>query len=351
MYNPMGMSTVMVYAPAMGHTKQGHPEGSHRLAGLLPFLEEKGVLGHTVQLEPRHATAGEIERVHTRGLLEQVRRVSQQGGGVLDYGDTYATAVSYDLARLAVGGCLTAVDDIMAGRAQNGFALVRPPGHHAETDNISGFCLFNNVAAAARHAQVAHGLKRVMIVDFDVHHGNGTQDIFFGDNSVLFVSTHLYMPRLFYPGTGGLAEMGAGDGRGLTVNIPLPPHVGDAGYGRLFQELVLPKARDFRPELILVSAGFDAHWQDPLAMAGLSLTGYAHLSRWLVELARELGHGRILFVLEGGYQGQALAYGILNVFAALLGWDRIEDPLGAMPQAEANVTDLLNHLKALHLIY
>lgn len=345
------MQTALIFAPAVGHTKRNHPEGNHRLASLCPFLEEQGVLAEVAQLEPRGASLADLRRVHGDGLIEHVRRVSQAGGGTLDYGDTYATAESYDLARLAVGGCLTAVDAILSQRARNAFALVRPPGHHAEHNNISGFCLFNNVAAAARYAQAEYGLKRVLIVDFDVHHGNGTQDIFFQDDTVLFVSTHLYLPRMFYPGTGGVSETGLGPGRGLTLNVPLPPYVGDVGYGRVFQELILPKASAFAPELILVSAGYDAHWQDPLAMAGLSLTGYAGIARMLVEMAEALCDGRLLFVLEGGYHIDALSYGILNTFYALLGQDQLQDPLGAMPQNETDVTELLHQLKERHLIY
>jgi acetoin utilization deacetylase AcuC-like enzyme len=345
------MGTVMVFAPATGHTKRDHPEGSHRLAGLLAFLEEQGVLADLMVLAPRLATLADLRRVHGEGLIELVRRVAERGGGLLDHGDTYATAASYDLARLAVGGCLTAVDALFTGQAANGFALVRPPGHHAESSTISGFCIFNNVAAAARYAQATYGVERVLIVDFDVHHGNGTQEIFFQDENVLFVSTHLFMPRMFYPGTGGISEIGIGAGRGFTLNIPLMPYVGDAGYGRLFQEVIWPKAKAFAPELMLVSAGYDAHWQDPLAMAGLSLRGYAQMAQTLVGMANELCHGRILFMLEGGYQIDALSYGILNTFYALLGQDRVQDPLGAMPQAETDVTDLLVRLKERHLIY
>ncbi len=345
------MSTVIVFSPAAGHTKRDHPEGSHRLAGLLPFLEEHGVLADLRPLEPRQALLTDLRRVHSDGLIAHVRRVTERGGGLLDHGDTYATAVSYDLARLAVGGCLTAVDAIMTGQATNGFALVRPPGHHAESSAISGFCLFNNVAAAARYAQETYGIQRVLIVDFDVHHGNGTQEIFFQDQSVLFISTHLFMPRMFYPGTGGVSEIGMGAGRGYTLNVPLLPYVGDEGYGRLFQEIIWPRVKAFAPQLILVSAGFDAHWQDPLAMAGLSLRGYAYLAQTLVEMANVLCHGRVLFVLEGGYQVEALSYGILNTFYALLGQDRLQDPLGTMPQLETDVTDLLVRLKEHHLIY
>lgn len=345
-----GMSTVIVFSPAIEHTKRDHPEGSHRLADLLPFLDMQKVLADLRPLPPRLASLTDLRRVHTEGLIEHVRRVAERGGGLLDHGDTYATTASYDLARLAVGGCLTAVDAIMRGQATNGFALVRPPGHHAESSTISGFCLFNNVAAAARYAQAEYGVERVLIVDFDVHHGNGTQDIFFQDESVLFVSTHLFMPRMFYPGTGGVNEIGVGSGRGFTLNVPLLPYVGDEGYGRLFRDVVWPKAKAFDPQLILVSAGFDAHWQDPLAMAGLSLRGYAQLVRTLVEMANGLCHGRILFVLEGGYQVDALSYGILNTIYALLGRDMWQDPLGPMPQPETDVTDLLVSLRERHFI-
>jgi len=188
-------------------------------------------------------------------------------------------------------------------------------------------------------------------VDFDVHHGNGTQHIFYNDQSVLFSSIHLYMPQFFYPGIGSFGEMGQGKGNGYTVNVPLPPRVGDVGYGRILTELIRPKALDFAPDLILVSAGFDAHWQDPLASAGLSLTGYARMARILVELAAEVCNGRILFVLEGGYNQDVLAYGILNVIYALLGRDELYDPLGPLPVPEPDVTDILRQLKRRHLPY
>lgn len=343
------MSTILVYAPAAAHTKTGHPESHDRLANLMPMLNKYGVLADLTQLHPVLASQEQLERAHSRALIEQIRQVSLWGGGLLDHGDTYATAESYDLARLAAGGACAAVDHILTGQARNGMALVRPPGHHAEYDRVSGFCLFNNVAVAARHAQAAHGLQRVMILDFDVHHGNGTQDIFYRDHSVLFISTHLFMPYHFYPGTGSLQEVGRDIGEGYTLNVPLPPRVGDVGYGRIFQEVVYPRALVFQPELILISAGFDAHWQDPLAMAGLSLTGYAQLSRSLVEMAEQLCNGRILFVLEGGYQHTALHYGILNTLYSLLGQDKIHDPLGPMPRAEHDVTDLLHQLKHRHL--
>lgn len=345
------MTTAAVYVPANDHTKSGHPENQKRISGLLPFLDSAGMLADLLLLEPVAATVQQLRRVHAAPLIERIREVSSVGGGVLDHGDTYATSRSYDLARLAAGSAITAVDHILTGRARNGFALVRPPGHHAEFARISGFCLFNNVAAAARQAQAAYGVKRILILDFDVHHGNGTQDIFYDDDSVMFLSTHLFLPRMFYPGTGDLQELGNGFGHGYTVNVPLMPNVGDVGYGRIFTELVKPLAEQFRPELILISMGYDAHWQDPLAVSGLSLTGYAQLSRALVSLADELTNGRILFVLEGGYQVQALSYGILNTFYALTHQDKIEDPLGAMPHDEQDISQLLRQLKRHHLIY
>jgi acetoin utilization deacetylase AcuC-like enzyme len=236
----------------------------------------------------------------------------------------------------------------MNGRARNALALVRPPGHHAESGQVSGFCLFNNVAIAARHAQAMHDVKRVTIFDFDVHHGNGTQEIFYEDDSVLFVSMHLYAPY-FYPGLGSLDEMGLGQGYGYTLNVPLPPGVGDIGYGRILNELVWPKIRAFQPDFIMVSVGFDAHWQDPLASAGLSLTGYAHIAKQLVALADAVCNGRILFVLEGGYHLDVLTAGIKNLIHSLQGGDEVHDDFGPMPYAETDVTHLLDKLRKRHL--
>jgi len=341
--------TIFVFAPAAAHTQAHHPESFARLNGMMQALDRFGVLPDLTAVDPVPATVAQLRRVHTSGLIEHIRRVSLRGGGLLDHGDTYATRESYDLARTAAGGCCRAIDAIMVGEAQNGIALVRPPGHHAETNRVSGFCLFNNIAVAARHAQAVHGVERVLIIDFDVHHGNGTQEIFYHDDTVLFVSLHLYAP-FFYPGIGGLNEIGSGQGRGFTLNVPFPPRVGDHGYLQVLEEIVRPKAAAFQPELILVSAGFDAHWQDPLAMAGLSLTGYAQLARSLVEMAEQQCQGRILFVLEGGYQLEALTYGIVNLIHALTGGDEVYDPLGAMPQTERDVTDLLAQLKRLHLL-
>lgn len=342
------MPTLLLYAPAMGHTRPRHPENHERLAGLLPFFEERGVLAEMKMVDPLPAAVSQLQRVHDLGLIESVRRASRQGILRLD-ADTYVTERSFDLALQAAGACCTAVDRLLLDQARNGMALVRPPGHHAQHDRVGGFCLFNNIAVAARQAQALHDVQRVLIVDFDVHHGNGTQDIFYGDESVLFVSLHLFHP-FFYPGTGAIDETGTGNGQGATLNVPFPPQVGDQGYGRTFDEIIIPRARRFRPELILVSAGFDAHWQDPLASAALSLTGYAAISRLLIDLAGELCDGRILFILEGGYLREALQAGLLNVAYALIGRDEIADPLGPMPDDEQDVSGLIDRLRDLHLL-
>ncbi len=342
------MTTILVHAPALAHTKLHHPENSSRIARILPVLEEFGILQELEVLPPKLASLEQLQRVHNDGLIEFVKSISQQGGGLLDSGDTYATAESYDLARLAVGGSCLALDAIMEGRATNGFALVRPPGHHAERDHISGFCLFNNIAAAARHAQTKHGVEQVLILDFDVHHGNGTQDIFFEDDSVLFISMHLFAPY-FYPGIGSIHEIGTRKGRGYTINIPFPPGVGDYGYLQIQNDYIRPIVGRFNPDLILVSIGFDAHWRDPLAMAGLSLSGYALFAQNLIQMAEQLCEGRILFILEGGYQHDVLNYGIANVFNALLGRDKIYDPFGPMNEDERDVRNLLKQLLSRNL--
>jgi acetoin utilization deacetylase AcuC-like enzyme len=338
------MSTLLLMAPAAGHTKAGHPESYERLRGLRPFLQQHNILEQVGLISAVPASHQQLTRIHSRNLIDHIRQTSRHGGGLLDHGDTYATAESYDLALLAVGGCCLAADQILTGQQQNGLAVVRPPGHHAEYSRVSGFCLFNNIAAAARQAQVVHGVERVLIVDYDVHHANGTQDIFYEDDSVLVISTHLLAPY-FYPGTGRLAEIGRENGQGYTLNVPLPPRVGDTGYGRIMTEVIIPAAERFQPDLILVSAGFDAHWRDPLAMAGLSLTGYARLGQAMVDLAEGLCNGRILFILEGGYQIDVLHHGLLNLLYALLGQARVEDPIGLLPQAETDIGDLLTQLR------
>jgi acetoin utilization deacetylase AcuC-like enzyme len=282
--------------------------------------------------------------VHAVEQIALVRRVAQAGGGNLD-SDTYVSPHSFDAALMAAGGLVRAVEAVLTGEIENCFALVRPPGHHATPARSMGFCLFNNVAVAARAAFATGQAERIFIVDFDVHHGNGTQDVFASDPAVFYASTHQYP---YYPGTGHWSERGSGTGEGSVLDVPLPPGVGDAGYAQVFAELVEPLAERFQPDLILVSAGYDAHWNDPLAQMNLSLSGYAWLGRDLVSMAEQLCEGRIVFALEGGYELDVLACGILNVFYAMLRADTVVDPFGPSPYPEPPVDDLIVRLRELH---
>jgi len=342
------VSTLLGSVPAEEHTKAGHPENARRVEAILSVLEAEGVMPDLVPIEPVPATQKQLTLVHDERLIDLVRLASNHGGGLLD-ADTYTTPASYDQARLAVGTSCLLVDRIMEGRATNGIGLIRPPGHHAEFDRVGGFCLFNNVAVAARHAQTEHAVNRVVIIDYDVHHGNGTQNIFYEDPTVLYISLHLHTP-FFYPGTGALNEVGAGSGEGATLNVPLSPGAGDICYRLAFKEVIIPRIARYKPDLILVSAGFDAHWSDPLAIASLSLSGYAEISRYITDLADEYCDGRLLFLLEGGYMLEALGYGVLNVVHVLTGRDQVNDPLGPTPQSEPNITNLLSQLRVLHLL-
>lgn len=342
------MATGYVYHPVyLEHNQPGHPENARRLERIMVALRDTGVLERLTLVEARTATEEELARVHTPGYIAQVRRVAERGGGHLD-ADTYMNARSYDAAVMAAGGLLALVEAVVEGRVRNGFALVRPPGHHALPDRGMGFCLFNNVAVAARHAQTLPGIRRVFIADIDVHHGNGTQAVFEADPTVFYFSTHEYP---YYPGTGHWSEAGTGQGEGSVLNVPLPAGVGDQGYMRVYEELVWPLARRFRPDLILVSAGYDSHWQDPLAMMQLSLGGYARIARELVAMAEELCGGRIVFTLEGGYHLDVLAHGVLNGFYALLGEETVSDPFGPpFPASEPDIGPLLARLKERHRV-
>jgi acetoin utilization deacetylase AcuC-like enzyme len=234
---------------------------------------------------------------------------------------------------------------VIDGQLKNGFALIRPPGHHALPDRAMGFCIFNNVAIAAKAAQLQRDLERVAIVDFDVHHGNGTQAIFEKDPSILYTSSHQY-PH--YPGTGSLKEIGHGKGKGTIINFPLPAGVGDEGFPAIYNEILIPAMRRFKPQIIIVSAGYDCHWSDPLAGLGLSLTGMAWISQTLVNLAEELCTGKIVFALEGGYNLDVLRIGVANSIKALLGRDDFTDPWGKSPRREPDLTEYLVEIKKIH---
>ena len=338
------MRTAYVYDQLyLEHDTGQHPENAGRLTAIMQTLEKSGLLNALTQIEARDATQAELEAVHHKAYIEHVRYTADSGGGWLD-GDTYVSPSSFVAATRAAGGLIALVDAIIRGEVDNGFALVRPPGHHAVATKGMGFCLFNNVAVAAAYVFASHGLERVLIVDHDVHHGNGTADLFYADAHVLYFSTHQY-PH--YPGTGSLTETGIGKGEGYTVNVPLPAGVGDHGYRRVFEEILAPIVRRYDPQLILVSVGYDVHWREPLASMRLSVTGYAQLTQILKELALETCGGKIAFTLEGGYDLDALACGVAATLEALSGRE-ITDPLGPAPGSEPDISALLQRIKAIH---
>ncbi len=335
-----------VYDPLyLEHGTPGHPESPARLQSIISHLEEAGLLSRLMAIKPRDATSAELEVVHSYELIARVRGAAEEGGGWLDP-DTYVVPRSYEAALRAAGGVLAATDAVLDGEAGSAFCLVRPPGHHATPTKAMGFCLFNNVALAAAHALERRGLERVAIVDFDVHHGNGTQDAFYSDPRVLYVSTHQYP---FYPGSGYWAETGEGQGEGTTVNLPLPRGCGRQEYLRAYREVGEPLLRRFRPQLLLVSAGFDAHFADPLAQMLLDTRGYYEIASLLKALADELCEGRIIFSLEGGYDHTALAWSVHACIDALLGNEFAEDPLGSGPSVPGpNIDTLLAAVKRAH---
>jgi acetoin utilization deacetylase AcuC-like enzyme len=340
------MTTGYVYDPVfLKHTKRGHPENGDRLKAIMAELEETGLLDELHHVRSRAATMEELAVIHDASYIAQVKAMSKAGGGYLDM-DTYVTADTYDAASTAAGSTVDLTLDVINGKLNNGFALVRPPGHHALSFQGMGFCVFNNIVLAAKMAQQKAGIERVAIIDFDVHHGNGTQPMTESDPNILFISTHQYP---FYPGTGGVYEAGRDAGEGYTLNLPLRVGVDDNGFMELYNELIGPSLRRFKPELILVSAGYDAHWKDPLAGLALSLAGYAWIARTLVSLADELCGGKIVFVLEGGYDLTVQRVGVANTFKALLGRDDFTDPEG--PSAWNNPPDLTAYIAEVKQIH
>lgn len=282
----------------------GHPESPNRLRAIVQQLEQSGTMARLIRIAPRMAEDEWITTVHTAAYLASLKQHAPASGRVSLDPDTSMSPGSLTAAYLAAGGALAGVDAMMNSEVEHVFCAVRPPGHHAETNRAMGFCLLNNVAIAARYAQRKHGLSRVLIVDWDVHHGNGTQHSFEDDPSVLFFSTHQF-PH--YPGTGRESEHGRGAGEGYTINVPMEAGEGDDEYRAVFHKVLVPAAEQFKPELVIISAGFDAHKDDPLASMGLTEAGYAELTGIVAGIARKHAQGRILSSLEGGYNLTALA--------------------------------------------
>ncbi len=318
-------SAYITHARFTEHELPRHPESPARMRAIWQELERSGLAARMLQLTPSPVSEESILRAHDAAYLSTLKRIAQQYAQqtvMLDQ-DTWLAPGSLEVARLAAGAALQAVDAVLAGMADNALVVARPPGHHAVRGNAMGFCLLGNVAMAALHACEQQGLERVMVVDIDVHHGNGSQEILYEDDKVRFLSIH---QSPLYPGTGAAEETGAGPGAGYTVNIPLRAGHGDASYEALCEEVIWPLARRWQPQLMLVSAGFDAHHADPLANMRLTLGGYARLCRELMGMAREMCKGRIVFVLEGGYQLEVLAHGVRNLAHLLLGDEGISDP-------------------------
>jgi acetoin utilization deacetylase AcuC-like enzyme len=277
----------------------GHPESPERLREIYQMLEEEEMKGRSLgKVKPRPATREEIEMVHSPAYIDLVASTADKPYVRLDM-DTSTCAKSYETALWAAGGLLELIKVVMQGKFHNGFALVRPPGHHAERDRAMGFCLFNNIAIGARYALRNFPLQRILIVDWDVHHGNGTQNSFYEDPQVLYFSAHRY--GFFYPGTGGATEVGRGKGEGFTVNVPFSTGASDADYGNIFEKLLKPIALEYQPQLILVSAGFDTHYNDPLGGMDVSEKGFARMTQILMEIAAATAQGKLVLTLEGGY--------------------------------------------------
>lgn len=304
-----------------------HPETPERLVAIYKMLDNPDMAWKFTGIDARHATREELERVHKPSFIDFIAQTAGKPMTILD-SDTAATAETYDTARLAAGGFMNAIDSVVSGKTDNAFALVRPPGHHAQAATAAGFCIFNNIAVGARHALARWGLERILIADWDLHHGNGTQEIFYEDREVLYFSTH-QSPG--YPGTGGLEERGKGPGLGYTLNVPLRAGADDAFYVRVFRELLCPVARSFRPELILVSAGFDTYVGDPLGGMKMTPEGFACLTRVLLNLADEWCGGRLVMVLEGGYNIHGLTECVRAVLLEMIGETRVtEETLSRM---------------------
>ena len=277
----------------------GHPERPERLKVIYEMLEEEEKKGlQLIKVKPRPATREEIETTHSSTYIDRLASTAGKPYFRLDL-DTSTSARSYEAALLAAGGLCELIKAVWEGKLKNGFALVRPPGHHAERDRAMGFCLLNNVAIGAHYAIKNFSLERVLIVDWDVHHGNGTQNSFYTDPRVLYFSTHRY--GFFYPGSGGATEVGNGEGEAFTVNVPLSSGSGDLEYGNIFERILRPIALEYRPQLILVSAGFDIHYDDPLGGMEMTEKGFARLTRILMEIAEATAQGKLVFTLEGGY--------------------------------------------------
>lgn len=315
-----------------------HPESPQRLAAIYEMLENPIMSWKFADIEPREATHDEIMTVHSSSYIDQIADTAGKECSFLD-ADTATSPESYQIAKLAAGGMCNAIDSVITGEVDNAFAFVRPPGHHAEKDYAAGFCIFNNVAIGAMHAILKQGMRKVLIVDWDLHHGNGTQNTFYNDPRVLYFSTHQYP---FYPGTGSVNEIGRGQGLGYTINVPLCGGAGDEDYVKIFRRILEPVALVFRPDLVLLSAGFDIYYQDPLGGMRVRPEGFGALARILLNIAGKCCGGKFAAVLEGGYHIQGLIKSVKVVLEEMLDETNFsEKKLSALEQKAGEDTDRL----------
>ena len=298
-----------------------HVESPERLRVLYDAMDDPGATDGCLLPDCPAAGHDLLTLVHDRAHVERVAATAGKAFESLDP-DTQTSPLSYEAACRAAGAAAAAVDLVMAGEARNAFCLVRPPGHHAEAGRAMGFCLFNNVAVAARHAIKNHGLSRVLIVDWDLHHGNGTQHRFYDTSAVLYFSTHQFP---YYPGTGAAGEMGSGDGEGYTINVPLAAGHNNMAYATIYNELLAPIARQYRPEIIILSAGYDIHANDPLGGMSVTGDGFAYMTKVLVDVAADVCDGRLVACLEGGYDLAGLKEGVLATLDEMRGRSRLAD--------------------------
>lgn len=325
------------------HTLEGHAESALRAEAISSKLKSLSL--PAMPIADRAATLEELLLVHDREYIRSIENAKTAGQFLTKsrwspYGGPYA----YEAASLAVGASIDLVHAVADGKVQNGFAITRPPGHHARAKSSGGYCIFNNVAVAARSLQKS-GKRRVAIVDIDIHHGDGTEETFYRDGEVLYISTH----QNDWPYTGAIEKMGEGAGRGTNINIALPFRTGDAGLKRAYEEVVIPALRKFKPDIILVSAGFDTHWRDPQGSFNCSLQGIYEISRLLNLAAAEICQGKIAYLLEGGYQLEVLSYAAANIVSGLVNpRHEVMDPLGNSGLADADVSEVLRKVRKLH---
>ena len=311
------MKTAIIYHPKYveHNLGEGHPERPERLRKTMELLR-KNVLGDVLLIEPKAASEKDLLRVHTQRYVEYVRDASREGG-MIDM-DTPVPRGTYEIALLSAGGAILAGEIVMKNEAPNTFAVLRPPGHHSGRDFGGGFCYFNNIAIMIEYLKEKHSIRRAMILDWDVHHGNGTQDIYYEDNSVLYFSTH---QSPLYPGTGRMSELGSGAGLGYNINFPLSPGSTGADFLYILKEMFVPLAEEFRPDFIAVSAGYDAYFIDPLASLGFTIQTYADATKIVKKTAEKVCNGRLAVLWEGGYHLDAISYGSLATAAVLAGKD------------------------------